>query len=55
MSDTVQSGPAPPIPPRWKRELRLLRRDGLVKYVRVAWALRRFHRTLRRNERRRGG
>lgn len=32
--------------PRWRRELRLLRRDGPVKYVRVLLALRRFHRTL---------
>lgn len=44
----VSSGPPPTLPPKWKRELRLLRRDGLVKYVRVALALRRFHRSVRR-------
>lgn len=34
--------------PKWKRELRLLRRDGIVKYVRTLRALRRFHRPLKR-------
>lgn len=43
----AQAGPLPPKTPRWRRELRLLRRDGPMKYVRVLLALRRFHRTLR--------
>jgi hypothetical protein len=34
--------------PRWRRELRLLRRDGVRKYVRCALALRRFHRSVER-------
>lgn len=38
-------------PPRWKRELRLLFRDGPVKYVRLLRALRRFHRSAERAER----
>lgn len=45
----VQSGPPLKPRPKWRRELELLRRDGPVKYVRVALALRRFHKTLRRN------
>lgn len=36
--------------PKWKRELRIFRRDGLVRYVRSALALRRFHRSVRRAE-----
>jgi hypothetical protein len=34
--------------PKWRRELRLLRRDGLRKYVRGAWLLHRFRRAVRR-------
>jgi hypothetical protein len=37
--------------PKWRRELRLLRRDGLRKYLRLAWHLHRFHRSVRRMER----
>jgi hypothetical protein len=44
----VYAGPSPKRTPKWKRELRLLRRDGIVKYVRVARALRRFHRSVKR-------
>jgi len=40
--------------PKWRRELRLLRRDGLRKYVRCALALRRFHHSVRRMERAEG-
>lgn len=48
MNGYADSGPAPQRSPKWKRELRLLRRDGLVKYVRTLRALRRFHRSVRR-------
>lgn len=44
----MQVGPPPPREPRLRREVRLLRRDGPVKYVRVLLVLRRFHKTLRR-------
>lgn len=37
--------------PKWRRELRLLRRDGPSKYVRLAWKLHRFHRSVKRMER----
>jgi hypothetical protein len=47
----VQTGPTPTPTPKWRRELRILRRDGLRRYVRGAWALRRFHRSVRRLER----
>jgi hypothetical protein len=32
----------------WKRELHILRRDGLVKYLRVLRSVRRFNRSVRR-------
>ena len=48
MSAEVTSGPPVTLIPKWKRELRLLRRDGLRKYLRGAWLLHRFHRSVRR-------
>lgn len=49
MSDHADtSGPPVPRTPKWKRELRLLRRDGLVKYVLLARKVRRFNRSVRR-------
>lgn len=47
----VMTGPPPKRTPRWKRELRILRRDGLVRYVRGAWQLRRFNRSVRKMDR----
>jgi hypothetical protein len=47
----VQTGPAPPRRTRRQKiekELRLLKRDGLVRYVSTLRALRRFHRSVRR-------
>lgn len=42
----VQTGPPTPMPPKWRRELRILRRDGLRKWWRGLLALRRFHRSV---------
>lgn len=47
----MQIGPVPPREPRWRKEIRLLRRDGPVKYVQVLRSLRRFHRSLKRARR----
>jgi hypothetical protein len=47
----VTSGPQPPRTPKWKREASILRRDGLFGYLRGAWLLHRFHRSVRRMER----
>jgi hypothetical protein len=51
------SGSGPPLKPtpKWRRELRLLKRDGPIKYVRVLRALRRFHRAVDEMERTEGG
>lgn len=32
---------------KWRRELYLLRRDGLIKYVKILYHLHRFHRSVR--------
>jgi hypothetical protein len=44
----VAAGPAPKITRRWKarNELRILRRDGLVRYLRGRRSLRRFHKSV---------
>ncbi len=49
----TQSGPPPARRTHRKKiasELRLLRRDGFIKYMRVLLALRRFHRSVHRAE-----
>lgn len=42
----LTTGPAPKKTPRWKSELRILRRDGLRHYVAARRQLRRFHRAV---------
>jgi hypothetical protein len=51
--NTQVSGSTQPLKrtPKWRREIRLVRRDGLRKYVRCARSLHRFHRSVRRMER----
>jgi hypothetical protein len=45
---SVSQGPPPTITPKWRRELRLLKRDGPVKYIRLAWKVRRFNRSVKK-------
>ena len=40
------SGPPPKLTPKWRRELRLLRRDGFRDWWRMWRSLRRFHRAV---------
>lgn len=44
----VITGSSAPLPrtPRWRRELRILRRDGLYRYLRGVRAIRRFNRSV---------
>lgn len=39
-------GPPPPLPPRWKREWRIIRLKGVKVWWRGLWSLRRFHKSL---------
>ncbi len=46
MPNSVTSGPPAKPTPKWKRELRLLKRDGPRKWWRGLRQLRRFHRSV---------
>lgn len=47
---SASSGPLPRTP-KWKRELRLLRRDGPIRYLKLAWLVHRFNRSVKRMDR----
>lgn len=51
----VSTGPALKKRSRWRRELAILRRDGLRKWWRGLRALRRFHKSVERMEKLEGG
>jgi hypothetical protein len=55
MGNSVQTGPAPKVPPRWRRELRTLHRVGPRKWWSGLKQLRRFHRSVDKMRRKEGG